>query len=181
MIPKIETERLILREIHKTDVDDIFSCWMQDEEVSRYMWWKASDNIAKTKEFVEYELKQIENDKWNRWIIVLKETGNIIGTCLIFYNDKDSDNHWDISYSLGKAYWGKGYITEAMKQVIRFAEKELGMKECVTTYAKENKASANVLHKLGFIDESEIYYECSGGEIITDGILCRYISKCDFD
>ena len=50
--PVIETERLILREIHKDDVDDIFSCWMQDEEVSRYMWWKASDDIAEAKNFV---------------------------------------------------------------------------------------------------------------------------------
>ena len=29
--PEIETERLILREVHKEDVDDIFNCWMQDE------------------------------------------------------------------------------------------------------------------------------------------------------
>lgn len=175
--PEIETERLILREVHKEDVDDIFNCWMQDEEVSRYMWWKASDDIAEAKAFVQYELEQIENDKWNRWIIVLKESGNIIGTCLVFYNDEDCDSHWDISYNLGREYWGKGYITEAMKAVMLFAEKELGMKECVTSYAKVNHASANVLHKLGFKDEAEISYECSGGDIITDGMICRYISK----
>ena len=175
--PVIETERLILREIHQTDVEDIYNCWMQDEDVSRYMWWKASNDISEAKDFVKYELEQIENDKWNRWIIVLKETGNIIGTCLVFYNDEDKDSHWDISYNLGKAYWGKGYIIEAMKSVIQFAEKELGMKECVTTYAKLNKASAKVLHKLGFADESEIDYECSGGDIITDGMMCRYLSK----
>lgn len=50
------------------------------------------------------------------------------------------------------------------------------MKECVTSYAKVNYASANVLHKLGFIDEAEIPYECSGGDIITEGMLCRYIT-----
>ena len=33
--PRIETERLILREVQKTDVKDIFDCWMQDEDVSR--------------------------------------------------------------------------------------------------------------------------------------------------
>lgn len=33
--PIIETERLILREIHSTDVDDVYSGWMRDEEVSR--------------------------------------------------------------------------------------------------------------------------------------------------
>ena len=52
---------------------------MQDEEVSRYMCWKASDDITKTKEFIQQELEQIENDKWNRWIIVLKESGNKSG------------------------------------------------------------------------------------------------------
>ena len=79
-----------------------------------------------------------------------------------------------ISYNLGKKYWGNGYITEAMKEVMRFAENALGMEECVTAYAKVNLSSANVLHKLGFTDEAEIPYECSGGDMITEGILCRY-------
>lgn len=48
------------------------------------------------------------------------------------------------------------------------------MKECLTSYAKVNSASANVLHKLGFVDEKEIPYECNGGDIITEGIVCRY-------
>lgn len=172
--PRIETDRLLLREIQETDVNDIFGCWMQDENVSRYMCWKASYDIAETQSFVRFELEQIENEKWNRWIIVLRETGQIIGTCLVFYNEDDVRSHWDISYNLGKKYWGKGYITEAMKAVMQFAETELGMEECITTYAKVNTASANVLHKLGFIDEAEIPYECSGGDIITEGILCRY-------
>ena len=51
---------------------------------------------------------------------------------------------------------GKGFVTEAMKEVMHFAERELGMKECVTSYAKVNRGSANVLHKLGFVDEAEI-------------------------
>ena len=172
--PRIETDRLLLREIQETDVNDIFGCWMQDENVSRYMCWKASYDIAETQSFVRFELEQIENEKWNRWIIVLRETGQIVGTCLVFFNEDDAENHWDISYNLGKKYWGKGYITEAMKAVMQFAETELGMEECITTYAKVNTASANVLHKLGFIDEAEIPYECSGGDIITEGILCRY-------
>lgn len=173
--PRMETERLILREVQKEDINDIFNCWMQDEEVSRYMWWKASDDIAEAQGFVDFELQQIENEKWKRWIILLKETKEIIGTCLVFYNDDDNENHWDISYNLGKKYWGKGYTTEAMKAVMKFAETELGMKECITTYAKVNSSSANVLHKLGFQDEKEISYECSGGDIVTDGILCRYV------
>jgi len=64
-----------------------------------------------------------------------------------------------------------------MKCVMDFAGEKLDMRECITTYAKVNSASANVLHKLGFVDEKEIPYECSGGDIVTEGILCRYIRK----
>ena len=175
--PILETDRLILREVRIEDVDNIFNCWMNDENVSRYMCWKASDDIADTVSFVERELEKIDDDKWFRWIIILKETSEIIGTALVFYNEYEKDTHWDISYNLGKKYWGKGYVTEAMKTVMAFAEKELGMTVCITTYAKVNQASANVLHKLGFQDEKEIDYECSGGDLIVDGIECRYISR----
>lgn len=127
--PRLETDRLLLREVQENDVEDIFDCWMKDEEVSRYMCWKASDDIANARKFVEFELNQIEDEKWKRWIIILKETKEIIGTCLVFYNDDDAENHWDISYNLGKKFWGKGYVTEAMKMVMQFAQAELGMKE----------------------------------------------------
>lgn len=33
--PRMETERLLLREVQETDVNDIFECWMQDEDVAR--------------------------------------------------------------------------------------------------------------------------------------------------
>ena len=149
---------------------------MQDREVSRYMWWKESSNIEETRSFVNFELEQIKNEKWYRWIIELKETGRIIGTCLIFFNEEDKEKHWDISYNLGREFWGNGYVTEAMKAVMNFGESILGIRECVTYYAKVNTNSAKVLHKLGFIDEKAIPYECNGGEIVTEGVLCRYRS-----
>lgn len=173
----MEMKRLILREIQKDDVEQIFNCWMKDEDVSKYMFWKASNNIADAKDFVQFELRQIENEKWNRWIIIAKHTNEIIGTCLVFWNDEDEEPHWDISYNLGKKYWGKGYITEAMQKVMNYAEETLNMTECITTYARVNVASANVLHKLGFTDEKMIPYVCSGGDIVTEGIMCKYISR----
>lgn len=176
---KLETERLLLREISAADVNDIWNCWMRDEEVSRYMWWKACDDIAAAEEFVNFELDQVDSEDWYRWIITLKETEKIIGTCLVFVNRDKAVPHWDISYNLGRAYWGKGYTTEAMKAVMAFASGRLGMNECITSYAKANKVSENVLRKLGFKDISEISYECGGGDIITDGIICCYHEKAD--
>ena len=170
--PRIETERLLLREIQIDDVNLIFDCWMQDEDVSRYMCWKASSDIEEAKEFVNYELNQIDNNQWKRWIIVLKETLDVIGTCLVYFNE--DENNWDISYNLGKKYWGKGYISEAMKTVMNYAINELGMTECIAAHANENPVSGKVITKLGFSFEKEVPYECNGGEIHTIGKFYRF-------
>lgn len=170
--PKLETNRLILREIHLDDTEEIFNCWMQDEDVSKYMWWKASKDINETKDFVEFELGNLENEKWNRWMIVLKSTNEIIGTCLLFFND--DEEHWDISYNLGKKFWGNGYVTEAMECVLKYAEEVMKIKEISTSYAVDNKVSGHVLQKLGFQIIKEIPYVCNGGDIVTTGIYCKY-------
>lgn len=174
-MPKLDTERLILRQIKNEDVEAIFNCWMQDEDVSRYMYWKASKDINETQKFVQFELENLENDKWNRWIILLKQTDEIIGTCLIYYND--AENNWDISYNLGKEYWGKGYISEAMCRVMEYAINELMIKECIAIHAIDNPESGRIIQKLGFSYEKEVPYECNGGEINTVGKYYKFVAR----
>ncbi len=175
LTPKLETERLILRPIKKEDVDAIFNCWMQDEDVSRYMYWKATKDIKEVQNFVRFELSNLENNKWYRWIILMKQTDEIIGTCFIYYND-DEEN-WDISYNLGKKFWRKGYISEAMQRVMEYAINELTIKECIAIHAIENPESGRVIEKLGFEYEKEVPYECSGGIIKTVGKYYKLVVR----
>lgn len=100
--PRLETERLILRSICSDDTEEIFACRMNDESVSRYMQWKASDDINEARSFVEFELKNTERDSRNRWVIVNRATNELIGTCLLFFNE--IDGNWDISYNLGNTF-----------------------------------------------------------------------------
>ncbi|MGM9550783.1 MAG: GNAT family N-acetyltransferase [Clostridia bacterium] len=166
----LETDRLILRHVNSDDADDVFRCWMQDEDVSRYMLWKASNDINKAREFIDFEMNNLENEKWHRWIIVLKDTEDVIGTCLIFFNEEE--NNWDISYNLGKRFWGMGYMTEAMSRVMMYAEEELKIKECIAAHAAKNKASGRVLQKLGFRLERKAPYKCGDGTV-TEGLYYR--------
>ena len=157
--PQLQTERLLLRTIWEQDTDAIYSTWMNDPDVARYMMWTSGDiNLAK--EFTEFELGNIEKDDWYRWIITLKD-GTIIGACLLYF-DEEFDS-WDISYNLGKKYWGQGYITEAMKEVIRFAIETLSVERIVAFHAIENPASGRVIEKLGFTYEKDIPFECNIG------------------
>ena len=173
--PNLETERLLLRPFTYEDAEDVFSCWESDPDVAKYMFWTSHNDIEKTKEWISFEIGQIEKDDWYRFALVLKETNVLIGTGLIYFEEEVDS--WEIGYNLGKKYWGKGYTTEAMKQIISFAQEELGITEIVGRYAKENPESGKVMEKLGFQFEKEIPYECNNGTVRREGIQCRLMFK----
>ncbi len=146
--PILETQRLILRPFQAEDAADVFECWESDPDVAKYMFWTSHNDIEKTKEWIAFELGQIEKGDWYRFAIVLKETNELIGTALIYFEEEVEC--WEIGYNLGKKYWGKGYTTEAMVKVIDFAKEQLKITQIVGRYAKENPTSGNVMKKLGF-------------------------------
>lgn len=143
--PILETDRLILRPFNAADAQDVFECWESDADVAKYMFWSSHNDIKKTKAWISFELEQINNEV----------------TC------------WEIGYNLGKKYWGKGYATEAMKEIIRFATQELRLREIVGRFAKENPNSGNVMQKLGFKYEKDIDYECNNGTVHCKGMQYR--------
>ena len=146
--PYLETKRLILRTFKEDDAKEVFKCWESDPRVAKYMFWTSHNDINKTIQWVKKEISNIEKDNWYRWCIEEKSTGNIVGTCLIYYEEEVQN--YEVAYNLGYDYWGKGYVTEAMKQVLCFAKNELKLKEVVGRHAKENIASENIMIKLIF-------------------------------
>lgn len=176
--PRLETDRLILRPFKMEDATNAFNCWESDPDVAKYMFWTSHNDIAKTKEWIDFELGQIEKDDWYRFAIVQKENNVLMGTAIIYYDDEV--DCWEIGYNLGKKYWNKGYVTEAMKKVIAFAQEELHISEIVGRYAKENPASGNVMRKLGFQYEKDIPYPCNDGAVMREGIQCRWKGEVSY-
>lgn len=169
--PVLETERLILRPFAKEDAQEVFECWESDPDVAKYMCWTSHNDINKTKQFIEFELGNIEKDDWYRWCLVEKSSGRIVGTCLIYYDEEVKD--YEVGYNLGKKYWGQGFTTEAMQEAIRFAKEELKIKELVGSHAKENPASGSVMRKLGFVYEKDCPYPCNDGTVMREGMIYR--------
>jgi RimJ/RimL family protein N-acetyltransferase len=77
--------------------------------------------------------------------LVLKETGEYLGCCGV-HPSRD----FEFGYWIGVPYWGKGYATEAARQVTRFAFDTLRTKALKSRYMHDNPASGRVLTKLGF-------------------------------
>jgi len=151
----IETERLILRPLTLADADTAFYGWTGDKEVSKYVSWLPHHSVDDTIEW----LKEIE---WKRepegnvipggnyiWGFVIKETGELFGSGgLIWEKDR---RLFQVGYNIMKIHWNCGYATEAMKAILQFAGVNLGIKKVAGGHAKDNRASAKVLEKLGFV------------------------------
>lgn len=176
--PELVTDRLLLRQFSMKDIQEVFNCWLSDPEVSRYMMWEASSDINDTQEFLKYEMTMLNDDNWFRWAITDKRDGTILGTCLIFYNDEAEC--WDISYNLGRKYWGHGYITEAMKIALNFIINIRGVNKFIAEHAIENPGSGNVITKLGFKYEKDTEYECGNGYRTTGRRYRLVVDRPDY-
>ncbi|MFQ9516649.1 MAG: GNAT family N-acetyltransferase [Eubacterium sp.] len=173
--PTLETDRLLLRPFCREDAEAVFACWESDPDVAKYMFWTSHNDIQKTKEWISFELEQITSDDWFRWAVILKDTNELMGTGLIYFEEEY--NLFEIGYNFGKQYWGKGYATETMQAIISFAKDILGVKELVGRYAKENSASGNVMKKLGFVYCHDIPYEANEGKVQYEGVEYRLVLK----
>jgi len=71
----------------------------------------------------------------------------------------------ELGYGLGRAYWGRGYATEAVGAMLDHA-RTLGLHRLEAYSFVDNPASARVLEKAGFVDLGVITrnYPARGGQ-----------------
>ncbi len=146
----IKTDRLLLRKFQTSDAEEIFATWTSDERVAKYTSWYAHQSVEDTIAYVEYIASKNELFDYN-WIIELDS--NIIGSINVCYSDEYLEIA-GISYVLGYEYWGKGYITEATKAVIRFLFNDVNYRKIIAGCDSENIGSSKVMEKIGMKREA---------------------------
>lgn len=106
----LETERLQLREMEHSDMKDL-SKILQDEEVM-YAYEGAFDD-EETEAWMTRQLRRYEEFGFGLWGLFLKESGEMIGQCGITMQEYGTMQVPEIGYLLARAYWHRGYATEA--------------------------------------------------------------------
>ncbi|QAY65818.1 GNAT family N-acetyltransferase [Paenibacillus protaetiae] len=108
----------------------------------------------------EHQLTMIIQSKADRaadlryeFVVCLKETGRIIGTVSLFFVSRGSLQNCMIGYNLDQDYNGKGYMTEAVKLVTRYAFEQLKFHRIIGEASPRNPGSIRVLEKAGFHKE----------------------------
>lgn len=144
-IPQLETERLILRKICKSDLSDVYD-YASCDEVTKYLLWYPHPDIRFTKRYLSIVDVKYKDGTFYDWGIIDKQTGRMIGTC--GFTTLDSENNaGQIGYVLNRKFWGQGIASEAARAVITFGFEFLGLNRIEAKYIVENAASKRVLEK----------------------------------
>ena len=143
----IETERLHLRRFEQGDAAQMFACWASDAEVTKFLRWPAHTDIAETNKTIAFWLNQYVQKDFYNWAVEIKATGELIGSISAFGSEPAP---LEVGYCFGRAHWGKGYATEALKAVVSHISQNIGAKKLTAMVAHGNGASSAVLRKAGF-------------------------------
>lgn len=142
-----ETERLRLRHVHDGDAafmldllnQPTFLQFIGDKGVRSL---EDAANYIRTGPLASYEL-----NGFGLYMVMLKSTGEAIGTCGIL--KKPALTHPDIGFAFLPAHWNQGYAFEAAAAVLEHARTTCGLTRVCAVVDPENAASIRLLHKLG--------------------------------
>ncbi len=150
-VPQLETDRLILRMWTKKDAQALFE-YAKDPDVGPNAGWKPHENPGESRMIIEQLFRCNMT-----WAIVEKETGEIIGS-IGFEEDKyrPNINSKEMGYSLAKSRWGRGYMTEAAKRLIRYGFDELKLVVLMIRTSDTNVRSQRIIEKCGFTYEGTL-------------------------
>lgn len=147
-----ETARLILRRPVETDALAIFNNYASDPMVTRFLSWKTHTTIEDTLAFLRYTGHAWESGKGYPLAMELKGVPGVIG----MIEPKPEGHMVVLGYGMGKAWWGQGLMTEAVKAVIEWAFSQPGVIRVWAFCDVENTGSYRVMEKAGMQREGRL-------------------------
>jgi ribosomal-protein-alanine N-acetyltransferase len=178
--PTLETERLFLRPF----------CIADGKDVQRL----AGDiRIAKMTLAVPHPYPDGAAEKWIAthsqsflsgqgvtFAIALKSNQALIG-CISIEGISKTHKCGEAGYWIGVDFWNQGFCTEALKALIEFGFKELGLNKITSRHMSKNPQSGKVMLKTGMMQEGVLRDDCfregQFEDSVVYGILSRYHLK----
>ena len=149
IITKLETVRLVLRQLTENDMPFIFELFSR-EETNRYVADDPVKNMEEAKLLFDIYIKP--KPHLFRLGLFLKDTGEPIGT-IGLYGVKTEDFRAILGFDLLKEFWGQGYMTEAGKALVDYAFRDMGLNRIQASADADNLRSIAVIERLGMKKE----------------------------
>jgi RimJ/RimL family protein N-acetyltransferase len=158
--PRIETQRLILREFRAGDLD-AHAVTLGDEEIMRHIGGKPVNR----------------EDSWRRllmgigmwsliglgpWAVELKSDRRMVGHCGFFQFNRDMEplilGEPEMGWIFDRSVHGRGIAFEACSAALDWAEREIGADSYPAIIDVENIPSMKLAERLGFVRQADAVY-----------------------
>ena len=141
--PTLDTERLQIRPYSEADIPELLPL-IGAREV-------AATTLRISHPYTEQDARgflELTKEPGKLWLaITLRADARQIGG--IGLRIERQQQHAELGYWLGVAYWGKSYATEASREMLRYGFEDLGLHRIFASHFKHNPASGRILKKIG--------------------------------
>lgn len=145
--PKLVTQRLTLRPFEPSDAPRV-------QELA------SAREIAYNTLVVPHPYPEGEAERWiathrddfqqNRIHHFALDDGDLVGAMALMMKNECVA---ELGYWIGLPYWGRGYATEAAREIVRYGFEQCGLQRVFAGHYTRNPASGRVLQKIGMQHE----------------------------
>jgi ribosomal-protein-alanine N-acetyltransferase len=153
-IPELRTERLVLRRFLDDDLDRWNELLFADPEVRRYLPIGEPLSAEQLAASLARGRAHWATHGYGTWAVADAVTSALVGHCGLRYLDDLGET--EVLYGFGRAFWGRGYATEAVRAALDFGFSARGLTRIVAFVVPENVASRHVVERLGMLVAGEV-------------------------
>src|ERR1044072_3234446 len=147
-LPIITTPRVVLRWISEDDIDSLYEIF-SNRHVMRYWSTVPLPNREAAVALQREIAAGNEGEPMFKGGIALRDSDKVIGTATLF-NLSLENGRAELGYAMAHAYWGKGYMNEALNALVSHAFEVMKLRGLAADVDPRNAASIRSLERLGF-------------------------------
>ncbi|MFW3362324.1 GNAT family N-acetyltransferase [Aerococcus viridans] len=145
----LKTERLVIRSIKTTDIDDVFEIY-QDDATCKYLLYDSWDESNKKEHFTNLLIKSdLENDRAVNLAVSLND--KVIGVFHAWFTEMKQTI--EVGFSFSKEFGGKGYATESLFAMLEYLLKNYEVHRIQAVCEDRNIASEKLCLRVGMRKE----------------------------
>ena len=164
-VPRLETDRLVLRNFTEQDFED-YARIFTDPEVMLYIGeGKPLSRLDAWRQMAAVIGHWVLRG-YGLWAVEEKSSGKLIGR-VGFFNPASWPG-FELGWALARDAWGKGYATEAARRALAYGFDEMKRENVISLIDPNNRASIRVAERLG--EKVKGQTELFGHEVLIYGI-----------
>ena len=171
----LRTRRLELRPLQPEDAEQLYRMY-SDPEFMRYWSSQPWSSISQAVELIERDARELAMGEHLRLGIFLIQRGPLVGTCSLFHFNRQC-RRAEIGYGIASPHWRRGYMYEAVGEVIAFAFAEMCLNRLEADVDPRNVGSVRSLEKLGFTREGLLRERWIVGSEVSDSALYGLLAR----